>query len=78
MKKATTIILLAVLTACSKPETHHLDYRQLAIEQNELIIYQEEKIEELATVIQATHPAYRTDYTAIDSLNYILDSLYTH
>ena len=59
---------------------HHpaTDYRAIAFKQNELIIAQEETIEELATVIQTTLPAYRPDYSAIDSLNYILDSLYTH
>ena len=59
---------------------HHpsTDYRAIAFKQNELIIAQEETIEELATVIQTTLPAYRPDYSTIDSLNYILDSLYTH
>ena len=59
---------------------HHpsTDYRTIAFTQNELILTQEETIEELATVIQTTLPAYRPDYSTIDSLNYILDSLYTH
>ena len=60
--------------------THHPDtkYRTIAFTQNELIIAQEETIEELATIIQISLPAYRPDYSTIDSLNYILDSLYTH
>lgn len=58
---------------------HHpsTDYRAIAFQQNELIIAQEETIEELATVIQTTLPAYRPDYSTIDSLSLILDSLYT-
>ena len=58
---------------------HHpsTDYRAIAFKQNELIIAQEETIEELATVIQTTLPAYRPDYSTIDSLSLILDSLYT-
>ena len=78
MKKLIILIALAALTACANPKTTHLDYRQIAFTQNELILTQEETIEELATVIQATLPAYRPDYSAIDSLNYLLDSLYTH
>ena len=58
---------------------HHpsTDYRAIAFKQNELIIAQEETIEELATVIQTTLPAYHPDYSTIDSLSLILDSLYT-
>ena len=84
-KHKTTIILISaaiiILAATfSLPRTHHPDteYRQIAFTQNELIIAQEETIEELATIIQISLPAYRPDYSAIDSLNYILDSLYTH
>ena len=77
MKKIILPIILAFV-ACDNPDTRHIDYRQIAFTQNELILTQEETIEELATVIQTTIPAYRTDYSTIDSLNYILDSLYTH
>lgn len=77
MKKIILPIILAFV-ACGNPDTRHTDYRQIAFTQNELILTQEETIEELATVIQTTLPAYRPDYSAIDSLNYILDSLYTH
>ena len=77
MKKIILPIILAFV-ACGNPDTRHIDYRQIAFTQNELILTQEETIEELATVIQTTLPAYRTDYSTIDSLNYILDSLYTH
>ena len=77
MKKIILPIILA-FAACGNPDTRHTDYRQIAFTQNELILTQEETIEELATVIQTTLPAYRTDYSTIDSLNYILDSLYTH
>ena len=69
------VIMVALL---KEPDTRHIDYRQIAFTQNELILTQEETIEELATVIQTTLPAYRPDYSTIDSLNYILDSLYTH
>ena len=77
MKKIILPIILA-FAACGNPDTRHTDYRSIAFTQNELIIAQEETIEELATVIQTTLPAYRPDYSTIDSLNYILDSLYTH
>ena len=77
MKKIILPIILAFV-ACGNPTTRHIDYRQIAFTQNELILTQEETIEELTTVIQTTLPAYRPDYSAIDSLNYILDSLYTH
>ena len=77
MKKIILPIILAFV-ACGNPTTRHIDYRQIAFTQNELILTQEETIEELATVIQTTLPAYRTDYSTIDSLNYILDSLYPH
>ena len=73
------VVVIYVAIASIFAYTHHpdTDYRQIAFTQNELIIAQEETIEELATVIQTTLPAYRPDYSAIDSLNYILDSLYT-
>ena len=77
----TIALFIAFIVALlNLPHTHHTstDYRQIAFTQNELILTQEETIEELATVIQTTLPAYRPDYSAIDSLNYILDSLYTH
>ena len=77
MKKIILPIILAFV-ACGNPDTRHIDYRQIAFTQNELILTQEETIEELATVIQTTLPAYRPDYSTIDSLNYVLDSLYTH
>ena len=78
MKKSIIILAIAAVLGCTGPTTRHIDYRQVAFTQNELIIAQEETIEELATVIQITLPAYRTDYSTIDSLNYVLDSLYTH
>lgn len=78
MKKFLILLALAAVLGCTDPTTRHIDYRQIAFTQNELIIAQEETIEELATVIQTTLPAYRTDYSTIDSLNYVLDSLYTH
>ena len=78
MKKIIILSTLAMLAACNRPTIQHLDYRAIAFTQNELILSQEEKIEELTTVIQATLPAYRPDYSTIDSLNYILDSIYTH
>ena len=58
---------------------HHpsTDYRAIAFQQNELIIAYEEKTEELATVITTAFPAYQSDYSTIDSLSLILDSLYT-
>lgn len=78
MKKIIVILVaIAALTACSKPRERHIDYRSISMTQNELILTQEEKIEELATVIQQTMPAYRVDYHDIDSLNYVLDSIYT-
>lgn len=77
MKKIIALLVVAViLTACSKPKTRYIDYRSISMTQNELILTQEEKIEELATVIQQTMPAYKVDYHDIDSLNYILDSIY--
>lgn len=78
MKKSIILIAIAAVLGCTGPTTRHTDYRQIAFTQNELIIAQEETIEELATIIQTTLPAYRPDYSTIDSLNYILDSLYTH
>ena len=78
MKKSIILLAIAAVLGCTGPTTRHIDYRQVAFTQNELIIAQEETIEELATVIQISLPAYRTDYSTIDSLNYILDSLYTH
>ena len=78
MKKIILLTIAFAFVACGNPDTRHIDYRQIAFTQNELILTQEETIEELATVIQTTLPAYRPDYSAIDSLNYILDSLYTH
>ena len=78
MKRIIILSTLAMLAACNRPTIQHLDYRAIAFSQNELILSQEEKIEELTTVIQATLPAYRPDYSTIDSLNYILDSIYTH
>ena len=72
------VILLCISFIVSNPKHTSPDYRQIAFTQNELILTQEETIEELTTVIQTTLPAYRPDYSAIDSLNYILDSLYTH
>lgn len=78
MKKIIILSTLAMLAACNRPTIQHIDYRAIAFTQNELILSQEEKIEELTTVIQATLPAYRPDYSTIDSLNYILDSIYTH
>lgn len=80
MKKVLISATMAVLAmaACHNPKQTVTDYRQIAIVQNELILLQEEKIEELATVINQTFPAYRTDYSEIDSLNFILDTLYTH
>ena len=78
MKKSIILLALAAVLGCTGPTMRHIDYRAIAFAQNELILTQEETIEELATVIQTTLPAYRPDYSAIDSLNYILDSLYTH
>ena len=78
MKKSIIILALAAVLGCTVPTTRHIDYRAIAFAQNELILTQEETIEELATVIQTTLPAYRPDYSTIDSLNYVLDSLYTH
>ena len=77
MKKSIIILALAAVLGCTVPTTRHTDYRSIAFTQNELIIAQEETIEELATVIQIALPAYRTDYSTIDSLSLILDSLYT-
>ena len=84
-KHKTTIILISaaiiILAATfSLPRTHHpaTDYRAIAFQQNELIIAYEEKTEELATVITTAFPAYQSDYSVIDSLSLILDSLYTH
>lgn len=83
-KKLITTLVIDILAVaalaivCSMvPKAPRVDYRTIAFAQNELILYQEEKIEELATVIQTTMPAYRTDYREIDSVNLILDSLYT-
>ena len=76
MKKIILPIILAFV-ACGNPDTRHIDYRQIAFTQNELILTQEETIEELATVIQTTLHAYQSDYSTIDSLSLILDSLYT-
>jgi len=74
------LFITFIVALLNLPHTHHAstDYRQIAFTQNELIIAQEETIEELATIIQIALPAYRTDYSTIDSLNYVLDSLYTH
>lgn len=84
MKKLLTILAIGgsvatalAIVSATTPKTLRVDYRRIAFEQNELILLQEEKIEELATVIQTTMPAYRTDYREIDSVNLILDSLYT-
>ena len=77
MKKVTIILLASVLMAASAEKKHNTDYREIAFQQNELIIAYEEKTEELASVIQAAFPAYRSDFSDIDSLNCILDSLYT-
>lgn len=78
MKKIILLTIAFAFAACGNPDTRHTDYRSIAFTQNELIIAQEETIEELATIIQIALPAYRTDYSTIDSLNYVLDSLYTH
>lgn len=79
MKRATTaILLLAVLAAGCHRDTAPTDYRSIAFEQNELIIAYEEKVEELATVIMTAFPAYKSDYSEIDSISCILDSLYTN
>ena len=72
---AIDVALASVISCTDRPTT---DYRAIAFQQNELIIAYEEKTEELATVITTALPAYRTDYSTIDSLNYVLDSLYTH
>lgn len=80
MKKiaTTAILLLAVLAAgCHRDTAPRIDYREIVFQQNELIIAYEEKVEELATVITTAFPAYKSDYSDIDSLNCILDSLYT-
>lgn len=71
-------ILIAVLVydITNSKSNNGVDYRAIAFQQNELIIAYEEKVEELATVIALTSPAYNTDYSDIDSLNNILDSLY--
>lgn len=83
-KKLITTLVIDILAvaalaiACSMvPKAPRVDYRTIAFAQNELILYQEEKIEELATVIQAAMPAYEADFHDIDSVNLILDSLYT-
>ena len=78
MKKIILLTIAFAFSACGNHDTRHTDYRSIAFTQNELIIAQEETIEELATIIQIALPAYRTDYSTIDSLNYVLDSLYTH
>ena len=69
------MLATVVLGACTDKK-HSTDYRTIAFQQNELIIAYEEKVEELATVIQTAIPAYRSDYSDIDSLSCILDSLY--
>ena len=71
---AIDVALASVIACTDRPTT---DYRAIAFQQNELIIAYEEKTEELATVITTAFPAYQSDYSAIDSLSLILDSLYT-
>lgn len=74
----TLFILIAALTyeEIESENNNNVDYRAIAFQQNELIIAYEEKVEELATVIAFTSPTYSSDYSDIDSLNNILDSLY--
>lgn len=83
MKLLKAILILAFfisIAALTYKETNsknnNIDYRAIAFQQNELIIAYEEKVEELATVIALTSPAYSSDYSDIDSLNSIIDSLY--
>ena len=83
-KKLITTLAIGILAVAAlaiargmAPKAPRVDYRTIAFAQNELILYQEEKIEELATVIQAAMPAYEADFHDIDSVNLILDSLYT-
>lgn len=77
MKKNIALVLASVALASCTSKKHNTDYREIAFQQNELIIAYEEKTEELASVIQAAFPAYRSDFSDIDSLSCILDSLYT-
>lgn len=74
MRKLLITLACSLLMACTQKES--TDYQTIAFKQNELIIAYEEKVEELATVIQIALPAYKMDYGEIDSLNYELDSLY--
>ena len=83
--KLSKILLIAICFTIIAKSTHNeinnknssnIDYRAIAFQQNELIIAYEEKVEELATVIAFTLPAYSSYYSDIDSLSDILDSLY--
>lgn len=75
---AVCLISIAILIQkCGKQKSDNdVDYKAIAFQQNELIIAYEEKVEELATVIAFTLPAYSSNYSDIDSLSNILDSLY--
>lgn len=76
--KRFLIPLILLATSCHQPHITP-NYQAIAFTQNELIIAYQEKTEELAMIIHTTLPAYRIDYTAIDSLNATLDTLYlTH
>lgn len=70
------VVIAVIIFGLCRPK-HRTDYRAIAFQQNELIIAYEEKVEELATVITTAFPAYQSDYSTIDSLSCILDSLYT-
>jgi hypothetical protein len=76
MKKFISLMLATVVLGACTNKKHSTDYRTIAFQQNELIIAYEEKVEEHATVIQTAFPAYKSDYSDIDSLSCILDSLY--
>lgn len=69
-------IAILVQNAISRKNSNYVDYKAIAFQQNELIIAYEEKVEELATVVAFTLPAYSSNYSDIDSLSNILDSLY--
>ena len=69
------VVIAEIIFGLRRPK-HTTDYRAIAFEQNNLIIAYEEKVEELATVIMTACPSYRSDYSDIDSLSCILDSLY--
>ena len=76
MKKFITLVIATVVLGACTNKKHSTDYREIAFQQNELICVYEEKVEELESLIRAAFPGYMSDDSEIDSLNYVLDSLY--